>query len=106
MMLIVFFNIRGLVHYEFVPEGQTVNKEYYLAVLKRLSEKIPQKRPDLWKKIPQAEINNRTDVDTALDTNFRLSAYSLNDNDVLHWHNTGFQRCANIGNQYISNAGC
>ena len=26
VMLIVFFDIRGLVHHEFVPEGQTVNK--------------------------------------------------------------------------------
>jgi hypothetical protein len=24
-MLIVFFNIQGIVHHEFVPEGQTVN---------------------------------------------------------------------------------
>ena len=30
-------------------EGQTVNKEYYLAVLKRLHEKIRQKRPNLGK---------------------------------------------------------
>jgi len=49
MMLIVFFDIRGLVHHEFVPTGQTVNKEYYLAVLKRLREKIRQKRSKLWK---------------------------------------------------------
>lgn len=48
VMLIVFFDIRGLVHHEFVPEGLTVNKEYYLAVLKRLREKIRQKRPELW----------------------------------------------------------
>ena len=47
VMLIVFFDIRGMVHHEFVPEGQTVNKEYYLAVLKCLREKICQKRPDL-----------------------------------------------------------
>jgi hypothetical protein len=28
MMLIVFFNIQGLVHYEFVPIGKTVNQHY------------------------------------------------------------------------------
>ena len=33
---------------KFVPEGQTVNKEYYLAVLRRLRETIRRKRPDLW----------------------------------------------------------
>ena len=31
-----------------VPEGQTVNKEYYLAVLRHLREEIRRKRPDLW----------------------------------------------------------
>ena len=30
-----FFYIRGLVHHEFVPTGQTVSKEYYLSVLRR-----------------------------------------------------------------------
>nr|APL98288.1 putative DD34D transposase [Bactrocera tryoni] len=49
VMLIVFFDIRGLVHHEFVPEGQTVNKEFYLAVLRRLRENIRRKRPELWK---------------------------------------------------------
>ena len=52
-MLIVFFDYRGvvyhgMVYHEFVPEGQTVNKEYYLAVLRRLREAIRRKRPDLW----------------------------------------------------------
>ena len=36
VMLIVSFYIHGLVHHKFVAEGQTVNKEYYSAVLKCL----------------------------------------------------------------------
>jgi len=32
-------DFRGIVHYEFVPNGQTVNQVYYLEVLKRLREK-------------------------------------------------------------------
>jgi len=33
-MLIVFFDIRGLVHHEFILREQGMNKEYYLAALK------------------------------------------------------------------------
>lgn len=39
VILIVFFD-RGVIYHEFLPEGQTVNKEYYLAVLRRLREAI------------------------------------------------------------------
>ena len=41
-------DIRGIVHYEFVPTGQTVNQVYYLGVLKRLREKFRRKRPDIF----------------------------------------------------------
>ena len=43
-MLLTFFDIRGSVLYEFVPNGQTVNQVYYLEVLER------QKRPKLFAK--------------------------------------------------------
>ena len=42
-MLIVFFGIRGIVHHEFVPEGQNVNAEFYSNVLCRLREDIRRK---------------------------------------------------------------
>jgi histone-lysine N-methyltransferase SETMAR len=47
-MLIVFFDIRGIVHHEFVPEGQTMNTEFYYNVLRHLREDIRRKRPELW----------------------------------------------------------
>ena len=47
-MLLTFFDIRGIVHYEFVPTGQTVNQVYYLEVLERLREKVRLKRPELF----------------------------------------------------------
>jgi hypothetical protein len=49
-MLIVFFDIQGIVHKEFVPPGQTVNGKFYCEVLKWLREGIRRKRPDKWKK--------------------------------------------------------
>ena len=39
-MLITFFDIKGLIYYEFVPTGQTVNQTYYKEVLIKLREKI------------------------------------------------------------------
>ncbi|UYV62471.1 hypothetical protein LAZ67_2000722 [Cordylochernes scorpioides] len=39
----------GVVHHEFLPQSRTVNKEYYLQVIRHLREAIRQKRPDLWK---------------------------------------------------------
>jgi hypothetical protein len=45
-MLLTFFYIRTIVHYEFVPIGQTVNLVYYLEVLERLCEKVRRKRSE------------------------------------------------------------
>jgi len=47
-MLLTFFDIRRIVHYELVPTGQTVNQAYYLEVLERLREKVRRKRPDIF----------------------------------------------------------
>jgi len=48
-MFIVFFDIRGIVHHEFAPQGQTVNAGFYCNVLCHLREEIQQKRPELWR---------------------------------------------------------
>ena len=49
VLLIVFFDCNGIVHHEFLPQGRTVNKEYYLEIIRRLREAIRQKRTELWK---------------------------------------------------------
>ena len=43
-----FFDFRGVVHYEFLLSCQTVNKQHYLSVMRRLHEAICLKRPELW----------------------------------------------------------
>ena len=48
-MLICFFDIKGLVHFVFVQQGQTVNQMFYLEVLKRLRDAVRRKRPELWR---------------------------------------------------------
>jgi hypothetical protein len=46
-MLITFFNMKGTVHFEFIPQGQTINQAYYIEVLKQLSDVICRKKPEL-----------------------------------------------------------
>ncbi|UYV67800.1 hypothetical protein LAZ67_5002103 [Cordylochernes scorpioides] len=41
-----FFDHQGIVHYEFLPQGQTINQYVYLAILRRLRESIRKKRPE------------------------------------------------------------
>jgi len=48
-MLIIFLDIQGTVHKEFVPPGQTVNGKFYCEVLRRLRENVRHKRPEMWK---------------------------------------------------------
>ena len=47
-MLIIFFDCEDVVHYEFAPRGQTINKEYYVEVLKRSRDAVRRKRPRFW----------------------------------------------------------
>ena len=46
VLLTVFFDYHGVVHQEFLPQDLTINKEYYLEVMRRLREAI---FPQLWK---------------------------------------------------------
>ena len=47
-MLITFFDIKGIVHLEFLPQGQTVNQYVYTEILRRLMRSVRDKRRDLW----------------------------------------------------------
>jgi hypothetical protein len=48
-MMIVFFDIRGIVHVDLVPEVQSINQFYYKEVLTKLRERVRRRRPEMWK---------------------------------------------------------
>ena len=39
-----FFDVRGMVHYEFLPQGQTVNQHVYKEILQRLLRSVREKK--------------------------------------------------------------
>jgi len=48
MFFLCFLIGKGIVHHEFVPRGQMVNKQLYQEVLARLRDAVRRKRPELW----------------------------------------------------------
>ena len=49
LLMIPFFDSTGMIYIHWVPTGQTVNKEYYVEVLKEFRKRFPGKRPALFK---------------------------------------------------------
>lgn len=48
-MLNVFIDCKGVVHHEFLPGGQTANKEYYLGAIRRsLRKAVSLNGLELW----------------------------------------------------------
>jgi hypothetical protein len=49
-MLIVSFDVKGIVHCDFVPPNttSTVNSNFYCDILRRLRENVPRKGLELW----------------------------------------------------------
>ena len=52
LLMIPFFGSTGMIYMHWVPTGQTVNKEYYVEVLREFRKKFRQKRPALFKTGP------------------------------------------------------
>ncbi|UYV73800.1 hypothetical protein LAZ67_11000943 [Cordylochernes scorpioides] len=48
VLLVAFLDKRGIFHHEYLPAGQTVIKDMYLGILRRLREAIRKKRPEKW----------------------------------------------------------
>jgi hypothetical protein len=47
VLLTFFFDYCGIVHHSYAPEGQTINKEYYLEVIRHFCDAFRCKRLDL-----------------------------------------------------------
>jgi hypothetical protein len=47
-MLITFFDIKSPVHFEFIPQDETVNQACYVEILKQLHRTVFRKRHELW----------------------------------------------------------
>ena len=45
-----FFDVRGIVHTEFMPQGHTINQHIYRDVLRRLMRSVHEKRRELYEK--------------------------------------------------------
>jgi len=48
VMLITFFDVHGIVHAEFLPQGQTINQHVYKNILQHLMHSVREKRRELW----------------------------------------------------------
>ena len=49
LLMIPFFDRPGMIYMHWVPTGQTVNKEYYVEVLREFRKRFRRKRPALFK---------------------------------------------------------
>ena len=49
LLTIPFFHSTGMIYMHWVPTGQTVNKEYYIEVLREFRKRLRRKRPALFK---------------------------------------------------------
>ena len=49
LLIIPFFDSIGIIYMHWVPTGQTVNKEYYVVVLREFRKRFRRKRPALFK---------------------------------------------------------
>jgi len=76
-MLIAFFDIDELVHLQYVPRGQTVNKEFYKTVLQRLRDAVRRYRPEKWRSGNWILYHNNAPAHTAVTTNEFLAKHNI-----------------------------
>jgi len=76
-MLIAFFDIYRLVHHEYVPRGQTVNKEFYKTFLQRLRDAVRRHRPEKWRSGNWILHHDNVPAHRAVNTNEFLAKHNI-----------------------------
>jgi hypothetical protein len=78
-MLVTCFDISGILHFEFIPQGQTVKQAYYVEVRQRLYEAVHRKMPGLWPN-DWILLNNNAPAHKVLSSSF------WSKNSLLKWN--------------------
>ena len=75
--IIFFFRRQGYVHHEFVLQGQTVNQEVYISVLRRMREALRHCRSDLWASGQWTLLHDNARPHTALSVSRFLTKHNI-----------------------------
>ena len=65
VMLLAFFDSEGIVHHKYAPDGQTINKEFYMEVLQRLGESVRWKWLEKWQDCDWILYHNNVPANTS-----------------------------------------
>jgi len=76
IMGVFFFDARGILHHEIEPQGQTVNQEVYISVLRRMREAL-RRRPDLWASGQWTLLHDSARPHTALSVSRFLTKHNV-----------------------------
>jgi hypothetical protein len=80
MLIVFFFNVKGIVHCEFVPPNPMVNSDFYCDVLRHLRENVRRKRPELWRN------HNWLNHNVPAHTSLKTTELVTNNNMVIFPH--------------------
>jgi histone-lysine N-methyltransferase SETMAR len=67
-LIVFFFDVKGIVHREFVHPNTTVNSDFCYDVLRRLRENVRRKRSELWRNYNWLLHHDNAPADTSLKT--------------------------------------
>jgi hypothetical protein len=80
-MLIVFVNVKGIVHHEFAPPNTMVNSDFYCEVLRHLRENVRRNKLELWHNYNWLLHHNAT-----AHTSLKTTKFVTNNNMVIVPH--------------------